>query len=117
MLASNQRAVVEEAKYSPLICYENSLWTKKQPATFGIVVGRSSQPLYAQQGLESSLQLIEHQVFATKSLWSGPLRLALKGVPMDVKFHSEIGTPHTMIEVINHIKVLLRKIRIFSFSR
>jgi hypothetical protein len=27
---------------------------------------------------------------------------------MDVKFHSEIGTPHTMIEVMNHIKVLLK---------
>jgi hypothetical protein len=27
---------------------------------------------------------------------------------MDVKFNSEIGTPHTMIEVMNHIKVLLR---------
>ncbi len=26
---------------------------------------------------------------------------------MDVKFHSEIGTQHTMIEVMNHIKVLL----------
>ncbi len=27
---------------------------------------------------------------------------------MDVKFHSEIGPPHTMIEVMNHIKVLLK---------
>ena len=26
---------------------------------------------------------------------------------MDVIYHSEIGTPHTMIEVMNHIKVLL----------
>ncbi len=31
VLASNQRAVVEEATYNPLIWYENSLWTKKQP--------------------------------------------------------------------------------------
>ena len=27
---------------------------------------------------------------------------------MDVKFHSEIGISHTMIEVMNHIKVLLK---------
>ena len=27
---------------------------------------------------------------------------------MDVIYHSEIGTPHTMIEVMNHIKVLLK---------
>ena len=44
---------------------------------------------------------------ATKSFRSGPLRPALKGAPMDVIYHSEIGTPHTMIEVMNHIKVLL----------
>jgi hypothetical protein len=53
VLASNQRAVVEleEATYNPLICYENTLWTKKQPATFGSVVGMSSWLTYAQQGL------------------------------------------------------------------
>ncbi len=55
-----------------------------------------------------SLQLIEHQVVATKSLRSWPLRPALKGAQMDVKFHSEICTQHTMIEVMNHIKVLLK---------
>ncbi len=55
-----------------------------------------------------SLQLIKHQVVATKSPLSWPLLLGLKGEPMDVKFHSEVGTPHTMIEVINHIKVLLK---------
>ncbi len=27
---------------------------------------------------------------------------------MDVKFHSELGTPHTIIEVMDHIKVLLK---------
>ena len=27
---------------------------------------------------------------------------------MDTVYHSEIGTPHTMIEVMNHIKVLLK---------
>ncbi len=27
---------------------------------------------------------------------------------MDVEFHSEIGAQHTMIEVMNHIKVLLK---------
>ena len=27
---------------------------------------------------------------------------------MDVIYHSEIGTPHTMIEVMHHIKVLLK---------
>jgi hypothetical protein len=81
VLASNQRAVVEEATYNPLICYENSLWTKKQPAVFGSVVGRPSRLPYAQQGLGSSLQLIEHQVVATKSLQSWPLQPALKGAP------------------------------------
>ncbi len=40
VLASNQRAVLEEATYNPLICYENSLCTMKQPATFGSNVGR-----------------------------------------------------------------------------
>ncbi len=35
VLAFNQLAVVKEATYNPLICYENSLWTKQQPATFG----------------------------------------------------------------------------------
>ena len=39
----NQHAVVKKATYVPLICYENSLWTKKQPAIFGGVVGRSSR--------------------------------------------------------------------------
>ncbi len=102
-LASKQRIVVEEATYTPLICYENSLWTKKQPATLGNVEGRLSWVQYAQQGLRSSLQIIEHQVVAIKSLLSG-----LKGAPMDVKFRSEIGTPHTKIEVMNHIKVLLK---------
>jgi hypothetical protein len=42
VLASNQRAVVEKATYIPLICYENFLWTKKQPAIFCGVVGRLS---------------------------------------------------------------------------
>ena len=51
---------------------------------------------------------IEHQMVATKSLQSWPLRPALKGAPMDVIYHSEIGTPHTMIEVMNHVKVLLK---------
>ena len=88
VLASNQRVAVEEATYNPRICYENSLWTKKQPAVFGSVVVRPSRLQYAQQGLGLSLQLIEHQVVATKSLWSRPLRPALKGAPMDVKFHS-----------------------------
>ena len=37
--------------YIPLICYENSLWTKKLPAIFGGMVGRSSRLPYAQQGL------------------------------------------------------------------
>jgi hypothetical protein len=32
----------------------------------------------------------------------------LKVRQMDVKFHSEIGTPHTMIEVMNHVEVLLK---------
>ena len=45
---------------------------------------------------------------AAKSIQSGPLRQALKGAPMDILYHSEIGTPHTMIEVMNHIKVQLK---------
>ena len=105
VLASNQRAVVEEAMYIPLICYENFMWTKKQPAILSGVVGRSSRLPYAQQGLGSSLQ---HQMVATKSLRSGPLQPALKGAPMDTVYHSEIGTQHTMIEVMNHIKVQLK---------
>ncbi len=32
VLASNQRAVVEKATHNPLIYFESSLWTKKQPA-------------------------------------------------------------------------------------
>ena len=83
------------------------LWNKKQPAIFGGVVGRSSRLPYAQQGLGSSLQTVEHQMVATKSLKSGPLRPALKGAPMNVIYHSEIGTQYTMIEVMNHFKVLL----------
>ena len=112
VLASNQRAVVEEATYIPLICYENSLWTKKLPAIFGGVVGRSSRLPYAQQGLGLSLQTVEHPMVATKSLRFGPLQPALKCAPMDTMYHSEIGTPHTMIismiEVMNHIKVQLK---------
>ena len=75
VLAANQRAVVEGATYIPLICYESFLWTKKQPDIFGGVVGRSSWLPYAQQGLGSSLQTVEHQMGSTKSLQ--PLRLGL----------------------------------------
>ena len=63
VLASNQHAVVKEATYIPLIYDENSLWTKKLPAIFGGVVGRSSRLPYAQQGLGSNLQ---HQMVAMK---------------------------------------------------
>ena len=105
VLASNQHSMVKEATYIPLICYESSLWTKKQPAIFGGVVGRSSWLPYAQQGIGSSLQ---HQMVATKSPQSGPLRPALKGVPINIIFHSEIGTQHTIIEVMNHTKVQLK---------
>ena len=63
VLASNQHAMVKEATYIPLICFENSLWTRKQPAIFGGVVGRSSRPPYAQQqGFGLSLQFIRHQM-------------------------------------------------------
>ena len=108
VLASNQRAVVEEATYTPLISYKNFMWTKKQPDIFSGVLGRSSRLPYAQQRLGSSLQTVEHQVVATKSLQSWPLRPVHKDAPMDVIYHSEIGTPHTMIEVMHHIKVLLK---------
>ena len=60
---------------------------------------------YAQQGLGSSLQ---HQMVAAKYIQSGPLRPALKGAPMDTLYHSKIGIPHAMIEVMNHIKVQLK---------
>ena len=103
VLASNHRAVVEEATYIPLLCYENFLWTKKQPAIFGGVVGRSSRLPYAQQGFGPSLHLI-----VTKSLQSWPLRPALNGAPMDFVHHSTISIQHTMIEVMNYIKVLLK---------
>ena len=85
VLASNPHALVKEATYIPLICYGNSLWTKKLPAIFGGVVGRSSRLPYAQQGLGSSLQ---HQMVATKSLRSGPLQPALKCASMDTMYHS-----------------------------
>ena len=40
---------------------------------------------------------------------SGPDRYDRRPkAPMDVKFHLEIGIPHTMIEVMNHIKVMLK---------
>ena len=68
-------------------------------------MGRSSRLPYAQQGLGLNLQ---HQMVAAKSNQSGPLRPALKGAPMDILYHSEIGTPHTMIEVMNHTKVQLK---------
>ena len=102
VLASNQHAMVKEARYIPLICDENSLWTKKLTAILGCVMGRSSRLPYAQQGLGLNLQ---HQMVATKSIQSGPLQLALEGAQMDVIYHSKIGTPYTMIEVMNHIKV------------
>jgi hypothetical protein len=54
------------------------------------------------------LQLIEHQVVATKSFKSRPLRQALNGAPMDVKYQSEISTPHTVIEITNQLKVLIK---------
>ena len=76
-------------------------------------MGRSSRLPYAQQGLGSNLQ---HQMVATKSRQSGPLRLALKGVPMDIIYHSEIGTQHTMIEVMNHIKVQLKSTERSKYS-
>jgi hypothetical protein len=94
VLASNRRAVVEEATYNPLICYEIFLWTKKQPAILICVVERSSRLPYSKQGLG----LIQ----------SGIIRPALKGAPIDVIYHSKFGNQHTMIEVMNHIKVLLK---------
>ena len=37
-----------------------------------------------------------------------PLRPALNGVPKDFIYHSEIGIPQTMMQVMNHIKVQLK---------
>ena len=85
---------------------ESLIWTKKQLAIFISVVERSSGLMYAQQELKWSLHLL---MVATKQLQSGPLRPALKGALMDVKFHSEIGTPLTMIEVMTCIQVVLLK--------
>ena len=104
-LPLTKHAVVKEATYIPLICDEDSLWTKKLPAIFSGVMGSSTRLPYAQQGLGLNQQ---HQMVATKSIQLGPLRPALKGAPMDVIYRSEIGTPHTMIEVMNHIKVQLK---------
>ena len=59
VLASNRISAVEEATYNSLISYEDFLWTKKQQATFGGIMGKSSWQLYAQQGL--------------RSIWPGPL--------------------------------------------
>jgi hypothetical protein len=53
-------------------------------------------------------QLVEYQILATKFLQSWPLQPALKGALLDVTYHSKIDTQHTMMEVMNHIKVLLK---------
>ncbi len=90
---------VEEATYNSLICYEDFLWTKKQPAIFGCVVGKSSLQPYAQQGLGS--------IWPD---WPWPLLPALEGAPKDVIHHSEIGTKQAMKEVTNHFQVLLNLI-------
>ncbi len=81
--------------YNSLIGYEDFLWTKKQQAICGGMMGKSSRQPYAQQ-LEG-LGLI----------WSWSIRSALEGAPMDVMHHSEIVTQNAMTEVTNHIKVLL----------
>ena len=57
--------------------------------------------------LEYSLQFIEIQLVATRSLQSGPPQRKLKVVLMDVKHHSKIGFPFTMIEVMNRVKMEL----------
>jgi hypothetical protein len=93
--APNRILAVEEGMYDPLIGQEDFLWTKKQQAMFGSMVGKSSRQPYAQQGLGS------------ESILPGPLLPALDGAPMDVIHHSDIGTQNTMTEVTNHIQVLL----------
>jgi hypothetical protein len=50
VLATNRISAVEEATYNPLFGYEDFLWTKKQQAIFGSMVGESSPQPYAQQG-------------------------------------------------------------------
>ncbi len=50
VLASNQISALKEATYNPLICYEKFLWTKKQQAIFGCMVGKLFRQPYAQQG-------------------------------------------------------------------
>ena len=119
VLASYQHAVVKEATYIPLICDENSLWTKKLPAIFGGVVGRSSRLPYAQQGLGSNLQ---HQMVATKSIQSGHLRLALKGhwcangyfIPFRERHPACFDRSHESYQSAVEIN---RKARIFWLSR
>ena len=44
-----------------------------------------------------------------KQLQSWSLRSALKGARMDVKFHSEVDTPFSIIKVMTCIKVVLGK--------
>jgi hypothetical protein len=70
---------------------------------------RLSWLTYAQHALEWSLQLVECPMSAIKLLQSWSLLPALKGVLMHVKYHSEICTPFTMIEVMNSIKKVLVK--------
>ncbi len=67
------------------------------------------------------LQRIEHQMAATKSRQHGPLRPGLARAPMDcdVIYHSKIviqHIQHIMIEVMNHIKVLLKSTGISEYS-
>ena len=59
---------------------------------------------------------LQHRMDAAKSLLSGPLLPALKGAPMDIIYHSEIGTPHTMIEIMNYINVRLKLIGRTEYS-
>jgi hypothetical protein len=43
VLAYNQISAVKEAMYNPLIGLEDFLWTKKQQAIFGCMMGKSSR--------------------------------------------------------------------------
>ena len=80
VLASNRHLIVSlvyEAMQLLLICYGSSgsfLWIKKKLAVFLRMVEKAFRLPYAQQELEWSLQFIEYQMVATRTLQSWPLR-------------------------------------------
>ncbi len=119
VLASNQFAVVEDAMYNPLICYESSLWTKKQPSTFGSVMGKSSRLPYDQQQFWSRLHLLNIEWLQQNLFSLGLYNLRLKVRQwMLILFRDWHPTYYdTSHETYQSAVEIYRKIRIFSLSR